>query len=156
MPVVVEAIVDKCAFPSGEHAKALIEGKPGGLAGSIEWSLRRSMLLALGMYAAGERNQVVKKAVIGSVGVEAMVIACVLAYGKAEPPSATAALDGDVLKILATYLVRSSVVAGSLYLAGEKDNVWRNAFAGCAAIETVVLYWAAQCRKQREQAFLPG
>lgn len=145
---------DKCKFPSGEHAKALIHGEKGGLSGSLAWSARRAALIAAGMYLAGERNNVVKKAIVGSLGVEAMVIACVVAFGEAEVPSAKAALDGDPLQVLATYLIRSSVVAGSLYLAGERDNLWRNSLAGCAAIEAVVLYWAKQCRDQR--AVIPG
>ena len=150
-------LTDKCVFPSGEHAKALLNGEPGGLAGSVEWSLRRAALIGIGMSLAGERDRVVKKAIIGSLGVEAMVIACVIGFGEAEVPSAKAALDGNPLQILMTYLIRSSVVAGSLYLAGERDNLWRNSLAGCAAIEAVVLYWASQCRKQREQpTFIPG
>lgn len=147
---------DKCAFPSGEYAKALLNGEPGGLAGSIEWSVSRAVLLSLGMALAGERTRVVKKAIAGSLGVEAVVIASVLGCGEAQVPSAAAALDGNLLHVLITYLARSSVVAGSLYLAGEREHVWRNALAGCAVIEFVVLRWAAQCRQQRERAFIPG
>ena len=142
-------LTDKCVFPSGEHAKALLRGEPGGLRGSVEWSLRRAALIAGCMYLAGERDKVLKKALIGSLGVEAMVLACVAAFGEAEVPSATAAIKGEPLGILFTYLVRSSVVASSLYLAGERDNLWRNSLAGCAAIEAVVLAWAKQCRDQR-------
>lgn len=144
-------LTDKCVFPSGEHAKAMLRGDEGGVRGTVEWTLRRTALIAAGMWLAGERNQVLKKALIGSLGVEAMVIACVLAFGEAEVPSATAAINGQPVGILFTYLVRSSVMASALYLGGERENLWRNSLAGCAAIEAVVLAWAKGCREQRQQ-----
>lgn len=139
-------------FPTGRHAQALLRGEASGLVGSIAWTASRSALLALGMYLAGERKNVVKKAVVGSLAVEAMVIASVAAVG--DVPSARAALSEDPLMILATYLARSSIVAGSLYLAGERDNLWRNSLAGCAVIEVAVLRWAKQQREER--GFIPG
>jgi hypothetical protein len=135
-----------CKFPSGEGALALLQGRPGGLVASAWWTAQRAALLAAGIYALGERERVWKKALIGSLVVEAVVIASVAAGGKALVPSAAAALNGGPVAILGTYLARSALVAGGLYAAGERKNAIRNGLAGCAAIELVVLAWAKRCK----------
>lgn len=146
---------DKCLFPSGQHAKEMLHGEQGGVSGSLAWSAWRAGLLALGMYLGGERKGLLKKAAVGSLGVEALVVACVAASDNPTLPSAQAAMAGDPLAILATYLTRSSVVAASLYLSGQREHVWRNALAGAAAVEASVLVWASHCRDSQPK-FLPG
>lgn len=138
---------ERCEFPSGVAALRLVQGEPGGLTSSIDWTLRRSTLLLAGMYLAGERERLLKKALVGSLAVEAVVIADVAIRQHSTVTSARAVLAGNPLAIAATYLGRSTAVAAGLYLAGERRNVWRNAFAGCALIEATVLGWAAQCRQ---------
>jgi len=133
-----------CDFPTGRHAAALLQGKAEGVVGSAAWTASRAGLLALGMYLAGERESLLKKSIVGSVCVEAVVIGSVLLTG--DVPSARAAVSANPLAIAATYLARSAAIAGSLHLAGEREHIWRNALAGAAVVELTVLAWAHRCR----------
>lgn len=133
-----------CEFPTGTHAHSLLQGDPKGLVGSLSWSASRAGLMALGMYLAGERKALLKKAIVGSLGVEAVVLGSVALTG--DVPSAKAALHGGILPVAGTYLARSAAIYASLRLAGQRDHAWRNALAGAAVIELTVLAWAKRCR----------
>ena len=112
----------------------------------------------LGMRLAGEREHTVKRALVGSAGVQAMVLGYVALAKDPTLPSGEAAVESDLTSILATYAARTGVIALSLHLAGYDDRLWRNALAGAAAIELSVLVWAAQQRQAAKQlpAYIVG
>lgn len=62
-------------------------------------------------------------------------------------PSATAALDfmngvpGSLVHLLVSYLGRTAIVAGAMAAAGKRQHLWRDAAAGTAVIEAVVLLY---------------
>lgn len=136
-------------FPSAQAATECLEGVPGGCVRSLGWTLKRTALLATGMYLAGERRDLWKKVRAGSLAVQAIV----MVDTALRPPekrgqvlSSLAALDGSPLAILATWVGRSAIVWAGLQMAGQKRHAWRNAFAGTAAIEVAVLMWAKENR----------
>lgn len=61
-------------LPSGTAAKALVKGEPGALGPVIGYTLLRSVLIGAGLYAAGQRQQLVKSAVSASVAIELFVL----------------------------------------------------------------------------------
>jgi hypothetical protein len=99
------------------------------------------------MRLAGERQDTVKKALIGALGVEALVFSYVALADDAVLPSGEAAVEADLPGILTTYAARASVIALSLHLAGYNDRLWRNSLASAAAIEASVLVWASRQRE---------
>lgn len=64
-------------------------------------------------------------------------------------PSGRAAFDlvhGDpkaAVPVVGYTLLRSLLIAGGLYVAGEREHLMRNAIAGAIGIEVYVLLWAA-------------
>lgn len=139
----------EASLPSGLVAQAALRGEKGAWVESAGWTLRRAAILWLGMTLFGERKDTAKRALAGSVGVEALVFGYVALAKDPTLPSGEAAVESDLASILATYAARSGVIALSMHLAGYEDNLWRNALAGAAAIELSVLLWAA---KQRHEA----
>ena len=119
-----------------------------GCANSVGWTLKRALLLGLGMALFGERKRLVRKALAGSIAVQTFVMAWAATNppGDASLPSGAAVLTNNAASILSTYLLRSAIVGTGLIIAGEKRNLVRNAFAGTAAIEASVLVWAAGYR----------
>src|SRR5262245_39887498 len=65
----------------------------------------------------------------------------------AEMPSALAARDfmngqpGSFWRLVGSYLGRTAIVAGGMHLAGRRDNLWRDSFAGTAVIEAMVILY---------------
>jgi hypothetical protein len=66
-------------------------------------------------------------------------------YASASLPSERAAVafweQGDVLGVAKTLVQRSALLAGGMYLAGEREHLLRNALAGSLAIEAFVLLY---------------
>lgn len=124
-----------------------MQGDIDGCVSSAGVVVTRSLLLAVGMAAAGQRKGLVRKALAGSLAVQTFVwlwSAGNLIDGEpATLPSSAAVLSGNPLSIVYTYLARALMVGGGMYLAGERDNLTRNALAGTAAIEISVMTWAA-------------
>ena len=130
-------------FPSAVGARAALDGEPGALADLGGMVAMRAALLAAGMAAAGERQNLGRNALAGSLAVQAFVVSYTASRRPSACPtlpSAEAATQGFG-PILVTYLLRSSMVASGLFLAGERKNVVRNALAGTAAIELAVIAW---------------
>lgn len=63
------------ALPSGTSAASLVAGDWGALPLAVLHTALRAGLVGAGLYAAGERAAVVKKAVAGSLAIEAFVLA---------------------------------------------------------------------------------
>jgi hypothetical protein len=132
-------------YPTADAAYRMLQGEFGGLFDSVSWTLWRAVLAGTGMYLSGEREDVVAKALIGSLTVEAFVIlwAATAAEEQARTlPSYKAALSGEPHRILLTCLVRAGIIYGGLRLFGRRKRAFRNALAGAAAIETSVMFLA--------------
>lgn len=71
------------------------------------------------------------------------------------PPSATAARDlvaGDpaaLPRVVLSYLGRAAMVGGAMYLAGARTHVLRDALAGTAVLELLILLWFARDEERR-------
>ena len=61
-------------LPSETAAKALLRGEPGGLSSVVFWTLFRAGVIGAGLYAAGEREKLVRYAVAGALAVELGVL----------------------------------------------------------------------------------
>ena len=136
-------------FPSAQAAADCLAGVQGGCVRSAGWTLKRTALLATGMYLAGERHDLWKKVRAGSLAVQAIVMVDTALRSpekRGQVLSSLAALSGSPLAIVATWLGRSAIVWAGLQLAGQKRHAWRNALAGTAAIEVAVLLWAKENR----------
>ena len=119
------------AFPSSVSArKCLRDGDCGEV---IYWTLRRTLLINAGLRLAGERKNTLKKSLYASLAVQAFVMTWTATHmdeSVASLPSGDAALGGNPVEI-----------AGSVQ-ARERKHLIRNALAGTAAIEIMVLLWA--------------
>jgi hypothetical protein len=136
-------------LPTADSAYRMLQGEFGGLVDSAAWTLWRAVLTGAGMYVGGEREDVVTKALIGSLAVEAFVVfwAATAAEERARTlPSYEAALSGEAHRILLTYFARAGLIYGGLRLCGRRKRAFRNALAGAAAIETSVLLRARQAK----------
>jgi hypothetical protein len=136
-------------LPTADSAYRMLQGDVGGLIDSAAWTLWRAVLTGAGMYVGGEREDVVTKALIGSLAVEAFVVvwAATAAEERARTlPSYEAALSGEAHRILLTYFARAGLIYGGLRLCGRRKRAFRNALAGAAAIETSVLLRARQVK----------
>lgn len=141
-------------LPTADSAYRMLQGEFGGLVDSAAWTLWRAVLAGTGMYVSGEREDVVTKAVIGSLAVEAFVVvwAATAVEERARTlPSYEAALSGEAHRILLTYFARAGLIYGGLRLCGRRKRAFRNALAGAAAIETSVMLRA---RRVKEAAAL--
>ena len=61
-------------LPSAIHTHQLITGQPGGISGVLYDMLERGGLIAMGLFLAGEREELVKKSLITSAVIETAVI----------------------------------------------------------------------------------
>jgi hypothetical protein len=130
-------------FPSSVAARKCLQGQ--GCGDSVYWVLRRTLLINGGLRLAGERKKTLKKALYGSLAVQAFVMAWTASHmdeEKASLPSGETALSGNAFEILGTYLTRSVIVGTGLWLGGERKNLIRNTLASTAMIQATVLLWA--------------
>jgi len=131
------------AFPSSVSARACIT--QGDCGDTLYWILRRTLLISTGLRFAGEKEHLFKKSLYGSLAVQGFVMAWTAAHldqPEATLPSGDAALGGNPVEIAGTYITRAFIVGTGLYAAGERKHLIRNALAGTAAIEIMVLLWA--------------
>lgn len=145
-------------FPSAKAASDCLEGVPGGCLRSAGWVAQRSLLLAAGMALAGERQNLPRKVLTASLAVQAVVMTDTWLRDPAhrgQVLSSMAALSGSPVGIVATWLGRASIVWLALKATGQGKNAWRNALAGTAAIEAVVLAWAAKANQAVASAGRP-
>jgi hypothetical protein len=93
------------------------------------------------MKIAGEKDRLVKRALVGSAAVQAAIFLWSKIEGNMDKPlpSIKAVAEKDLLRMAATYLMRSGVVYAGLRLAGFRKNAWRDALAGCAVTEATVI-----------------
>lgn len=73
------------SLPSVKSAEDFLLGKPGGLQKAVVSTLGRSLLIAVGMFAVGERKHLVRNALGGAVAIEAFVLWYVNQQLKKEP-----------------------------------------------------------------------
>lgn len=106
---------------------------------SFAWVSGRAILLSAGMYAGGERKDLIKKAVCASVGIQAFVTGWAAFFPDEPLPSESAAESGDPLNIMLIALGRAALIHTSLRLSGNTDNIRLNSLFGAAAIEFAVL-----------------
>ena len=131
------------SFPSSESARKCLRGE--GCADSVYWVIRRTLLLNSGLRLAGEKKDLWKKSLYGSLAVQAFVMAWTAAHMNepvASLPSGEVAVKGDAMGILGTYLGRSAIVGTGLWLGGERKNLLRNTLISTAMIQGAVLLWA--------------
>jgi len=134
------------SFPTTASLQRCVGGDMGACVQSAGFVVVRAGILATGFAIAGQRERLVQDGLIGSLAVQAGLLATVSATGRSWTPSAEAVVNGGPLTIAATYLARSALIGGALWLAGSRTNVWRRAFTGAALIEAGVLSWGAQQR----------
>ena len=131
------------AFPSSVAARKLLKGE--NYTDSAYWVLRRTLLIRSGLSLAGEKKNIWKKSLYGSLAVQAFVTAWTATHMDepvASLPSGEVAVQKDVLGILGTYLLRSAIVGTGLWLSGERKNLTRNTLISTAMIQATVLFWA--------------
>lgn len=131
------------SFPSSESARKCLRGE--GCADSVYWVIRRTLLLNSGLRLAGEKKDLWKKSLYGSLAVQAFVMAWTATHMDepvASLPSGEVAVKGDAMGILGTYLGRSAIVGTGLWLGGERKNLLRNTLISTAMIQATVLLWA--------------
>ena len=131
------------SFPSSESARKCLRGE--GCAETVYWIIRRALLLNSGLRLAGEKKDLWKKSLYGSLAVQAFVMAWTATHMDepvASLPSGEVAVKGDAMGILGTYLGRSAIVGTGLWLGGERKNLLRNTLISTAMIQATVLLWA--------------
>jgi hypothetical protein len=131
------------SFPSSESARKCLRGE--GCADSVYWVIRRTLLLNSGLRLAGEKKDLWKKSIYGSLAVQAFVMAWTATHMNepvASLPSGEVAVKGDLSGILGTYLGRSAIVGTGLWLGGDRKNLLRNTLISTAMIQATVLLWA--------------
>jgi hypothetical protein len=131
------------SFPSSESARKCLRGE--GCADTVYWIIRRTLLINSGLRLAGEKKDLWKKSLYGSLAVQAFVMAWTAAHMDepvASLPSGEAAVNGSAMGILGTYLGRSAIVGTGLWLGGERKNLLRNTLISTAMIQATVLLWA--------------
>ena len=131
------------SFPSSESARKCLRGE--GCADTVYWIIRRTLLLNSGLRLAGEKKDLWKKSLYGSLAVQAFVMAWTATHMDepvASLPSGEAAVNGSAMGILGTYLGRSAIVGTGLWLGGERKNLLRNTLISTAMIQATVLLWA--------------
>ncbi len=62
------------ALPSSDSALALVDGKEGALGKAILHTVGRTCLISIGMYAAGQRKNVIRSAVGASLAIEVFAL----------------------------------------------------------------------------------
>ena len=130
-------------FPSSVAARKCLNGE--GCGDTVYWVLRRMLLINSGLRLAGEKENLWKKSLYGSLAVQAFVTAWTATHMDepvASLPSGEVAVQKDVLGILGTYLLRSAIVGPGLWLSGERKNLTRNTLISTAMIQATVLFWA--------------
>lgn len=109
---------------------------------AVLWTIGRTAELYAGMTIAGETDRVFQRAVAGSLAVQAFVSGWMF-FTKNSPdiklPSVDAVQSRDILGMLATFVIRSTLIGGGMYVAGFRDNLIRNSLAGGAVIEATVI-----------------
>ena len=116
--------------------------RSGDLRTAFLWTAGRTLELWAGMKMAGEKDRVIERALAGSVAVQAVITGWML-YAKNRPdvklPSIEAVQRRDLFGMVATYILRSTIVGVGMAVAGFRDNIIRNALAGGAVIEASVI-----------------
>ena len=109
---------------------------------AVLWTIGRTAELYAGMMLAGEKDKVLQRAVAGSLAVQAFVSSWMF-LTRNNPdiklPSVKAVQERDYFGMFATFVLRSTLVAGGMYAAGFRDNIIRNSLAGGAVIEATVI-----------------
>lgn len=129
-------------FPTASAARNCLLN--GNCADALFWTAKRAAMLGIGMYMLGQGNDLPKRAIAGSVAVQSFVFAWTWLtrnQDRATLPSIDAVEGGNILDILATYLVRSTMVGLGMYAAGIRSDLVRDSLAGTAMVELSILIW---------------
>ena len=128
-------------FPTALAARKCLTGDCGE---AIFCTAKRAAMLALWMYIFGEKKDIPKRAIAGSLAIQAFVMGWTFFTcndAKATLPSVDAVESNNIAGIVGTYFLRSGMVYGGMYLAGIRTNLLRNALAGTGMVEASILVW---------------
>lgn len=131
-------------FPTALAARECLNGD---CTKAALWTAKRAAMLGLGMYMFGQSKDLPKRAIAGSLAVQTFVMAWTYFtrnQDKATLPSVDAVESGNMLDVLATYGVRSTMVALGMYAAGVRTDLVRDALAGTAMVEMSIIFWNGQ------------
>ena len=129
-------------FPTATAARNCLFN--GNCADAAFWMAKRAAMLGIGMYMLGQGKDLPKRAIAGSLAVQVFVFAWTWLtrnQDRATLPSIDAVEGGNILDVLATYLVRSTMVGLGMYAAGIRTDLVRDSLAGTAMVEMSILVW---------------
>jgi len=109
---------------------------------ALLWTAGRTLELWLAMKIAGQEDRLWERSLAGSLSVQAFVSGWMYLSEKnngVKLPSETAVEKMDPIGMLATATARAIIIGGGMYVAGFRDGVVRDAIAGSAVIEAVVI-----------------
>jgi len=110
----------------------------------------RSLIVGLGMVAAGKRTHVVRDALAGTAVIEAVI----LAYFYAKPRSSAELhtqqhvaqfLQGDtsaIIPITEDTLIRAIEIGFGMYMAGTRKGIVKDSLAGSAAVQALIIAYS--------------
>ncbi len=131
-------------MPSAASARDFMAGDPGSFPRLLVSYAGRTAVIALGMYAAGSREHLLRDAAAGAAVIEAGL----LAYFDFEPNRATAQiptqrhiaqlLNGNgraAVSASVDVLLRMLEISGGMVLVGDQKHRFRYALGGSLAVE---------------------
>src|SRR5581483_2673546 len=134
-----------CAtMPSAASARDFMAGAPGSFPRLLVSYAGRTAVIALGMYAAGSREHVVRDAAAGAAVIEAALLAYFDDPGNrasAQIPSQrhiARLLNGDLRAGVSAgvdVLLRMLEISGGMILVGNEKHRFRYALGGSLAVE---------------------
>lgn len=106
------------------------------------WTAGRTLELWIAMKIAGQEDRLLERSLVGSLSVQAFVSGWMWFSEKnngVKLPSEVAVEKMDPIGMLATATARAVIIGGGMYVAGFRNGVVRDALAGSAMIEAVVI-----------------
>lgn len=128
-------------FPTATAAADCVT--KGECGNSLVYFAGRTAMMYGGLRVVGAK-QPLKKAVAGSLAVQAFVVGWLATHGNAQLPSGLAVKDGHPASIAYTYAGRSAIAALGMYLAGARKGVVKESLAAIAPVEVAVLVWGSR------------
>ena len=147
-------------MPTMEAGMALLRGDLAKIGPVMGLYLARVLEIAGGIAITGNwSDKGWKNALAGSSAIQAFVLTYALMNGldkSARLPSAQSAEafvngeKGSALKLGIHLVGRAGLIGAGIYLSGEREKVIPKALAGATAIELMVLLWAVQTKKKKD------
>ena len=142
-------------LPSLVQARGCMAGDPAACVGAVGMTLERALAMGMGLALAGHTDHLLRDALAASLAVEVFVFV----WGATQPPhedlpSHTAVIEGNIPGIAATWFARSLIASVGVYALGEREHPLRKGMAATAAVEVVILAWAARNRRRARREAL--